>query len=87
MTQGELYNRKDIANALDEAKRNFPIEFKWYETVEDKIHGEILQKKPMPNAKLPENRANAFVDPERTLDWFLKYFGSTSVNNQSKGES
>jgi hypothetical protein len=68
-----------ILDVLDDARKEFPIHFimekPLYENPEypDQMTGvEVVN---FPNAKLPENRANAVLSRDVAIDWFLKWFG------------
>jgi hypothetical protein len=64
-----------IDEIIDEAKKEFPIEFWWAVIGVDEEGETVEEQRIMPNAKLPENRANARIDKDKIIDWFLKWFG------------
>lgn len=63
---------------LNEARTEFPVKFTWQVMIEespDHNRPDKYEEQVMPNAKLPENRANARIAKDEVLDWFLKWFG------------
>ena len=71
-----VYDQK-LLGLLDEVRKEFPVKFEWQVMIGENEDGSgIFETQVMPNAKLPENRANARIEKEKVLDWFLRVFGS-----------
>ena len=89
MTEGEFKRRMHASkrtrfvhiNDIEEAKQDFPLEFWIEELTEGNPDNEgpphySVKRRPMANAKLPENRANARVREEKVIDWYMRWFGT-----------
>ncbi len=90
MSEGELKKRlekllspeirrwnPEVLGLVDEARKDFPIRFEWQVMIGEKEDGNgIFETQVMPNARLPENRANSRIDKDKVIDWFLKWFGN-----------
>jgi hypothetical protein len=75
-----MVRMKDLFAWFDEAKKEFPIKFTWQVMTEEHQNGNsTYDERVMPNAKLPENRANAHINKNEVIDWFLKWFGEVNV--------